>query len=75
MERIINQLRMHSLQGQAAAWREYSSLLASQFESAATSTEKTRLAMRYDEAMKQARTIQMLLEIVERQQHEARPAC
>jgi predicted ATPase len=67
LEHIINKLRIHSLKGQVAAAREQSKTLAKQFESATTNTEKLRIARRYDEALKQAHAMQLLLEMLERE--------
>jgi hypothetical protein len=67
LEHTIRRLRIYSLKGQIAAVREQSSTLASKFEGASTSSEKTRIAQLYDNALKQAHTMQLLLELLERE--------
>jgi hypothetical protein len=71
LEHIISRLRIQSLKGQVEASREHCNALANQFASAQTSLEKTQIAKRYDEAMKQTHAMQLLLEMLERQQQGA----
>lgn len=70
MGSVINRLRIKSLQGQVEASRLHSQALASKFESAATSGEKTRIARLYDEALKKTHAMQLLLELLEREERE-----
>jgi hypothetical protein len=67
LEEIISRLRIHSLRSQVAASREYCNVLATKFESAATNSEKVKIARRYDEALKQTHAMQLLLELLERE--------
>lgn len=68
---IINKLKMQSLRGQIETSRLLCGSLAARFETATSSTEKTELARRYDEALRQTHSMQLLLELMERQAREA----
>jgi hypothetical protein len=63
---VIKRIKVASLKAQIDASALYSSELASRFQSAATSREKTEIAREYDIALNQARMMQLLLEILER---------
>jgi hypothetical protein len=67
---IIRRLRIQSLKAQVEASRLNCTSLANEFENAATDTEKTKIATRYDEALKQTHCRQLLLELLERQDRE-----
>jgi len=68
---MIRRLRIQALKAHVEASREFSLALASQFEIAPTSLEKTRIARRYDQALKQTHALQLLLEMLEKQGSEA----
>lgn len=70
MGSIFRKLRIHSLLAQIEASRLYSVSLANQFDAAPTNGEKTKIAQRYDDALKQTHTMQLLLELLERQERE-----
>jgi hypothetical protein len=63
---IVQTLRIRTLKKLIDASRKRSETLALQFESAQTSTEKTKIAREYDKALKQTHTMQFLLEKEER---------
>lgn len=64
-------LEIGTLKAQIEASRQYSASLASEFDKASTSTEKTRIAFRYGEALNQTRSLELLLETLERKETEA----
>jgi hypothetical protein len=64
---IGSKLKLKSIHGQLTATRLYSQVLARQFECATTEREKARIAREYDEVMRQAKTLQMVLEMLERE--------
>jgi hypothetical protein len=70
VESIIRSLRIHSLRGQVESSRCYCCSLASQFEATPSNVEKTRIAQRYDAALKQTHMLQLLLELLEREQRQ-----
>ena len=74
MKSVIRKLRVASLKAQIDATVLYSSELAGRFQTAATSREKTEIAREYDIALNQARMMQLLLEILERNQNEGQPS-
>ena len=53
-------LKIGTLKARIEASRQNSASLASEFKKASTSTEKTRIAFRYGEALKQARSLELL---------------
>jgi len=67
----INMLRIRSLKAQVEASRLYSASLASEFERATIGKAKTRIASRYDEALKQTHKLQLICELLERKEKEA----
>ena len=67
----IARLRIRSLKAQVEAARLYSTALAGQFEAAPTGAEKTKIADRYEDALKRAHMLQFLLELLERKQRKA----
>jgi len=68
---MINRLKMHSLRAQIETSRLLCGALAGKFELTTSPTEKSKLARRYDEALRQTHTMQLLLELMERQEREA----
>lgn len=68
MRSVIKRLKVASLKAKIDASVVYSSELAGRFQSAATSREKTEIAREYDITLNQARMMQLLLEILERNQ-------
>ena len=66
MEFVGRNLNISSLRKEIEASRLYSVRLASQFELAATSTEKSKIAREFDKALKQTHAMQYLLEMLER---------
>jgi hypothetical protein len=67
LESNIRRLKIHSLKDQIETARELSNMLAGQFESTPSSAERTQIAKRYDEALKQTHAMQFLLELLERE--------
>ncbi len=70
VESAIDKLRIRSLEGQVEASRLYSVALAAAFDAAVISTEKTRFARQYDEALKQTHSLQLMLEMLQRKLNE-----
>lgn len=68
MGSIIRRLRIQSLKAQIEASRLCCTSLANKFETASTNTEKTKIAARYDEALKQTHSMQLSLERLEKQE-------
>jgi hypothetical protein len=68
MGSMINQLRIKTLQGQVEASRLYSQALAGRFQSAATDAEKVKIARLYNESLKETYAMQLLLEMLEREE-------
>ena len=68
---LINRLKITSLQAQVEASRLHSQSLAIKFDTATTSAERAKIARQYDEALKKAHTMQLLLELLEREQRAA----
>ncbi|MFZ1939829.1 MAG: hypothetical protein WBA18_06215 [Terracidiphilus sp.] len=66
MGSIVQTLRIRTLRKLIDASRKQSETLARQFEAAQTSTEKTKIAREYDQALKQTHAMQFLLEKEER---------
>ena len=71
MGSFFSRLRTQSLKRRIEELRHQSASLAGEFETAPTETEKTRIARRYDEALKQTHAMQLLLELIERKEREA----
>ncbi|MFZ1938230.1 MAG: hypothetical protein WBA18_05390 [Terracidiphilus sp.] len=71
MGSIINQLRIRTLQGQVEASRLYGKAIAGKFESAAAGAEKLKIARRYNESLKETYAMQLLLEMLEREERRA----
>jgi len=71
MGSFITRLRIRSLRAKIEASRLRSAELAEKFQSARTGGEKTRIARRYDEALKHTHTLQLLLSLLERQERDA----
>jgi putative IMPACT (imprinted ancient) family translation regulator len=63
--------KIGTLKARIEASRQYSASIASEFKKASTSTEKTRIAFRYGEALNQTRSLERLLEMIERKETEA----
>jgi len=66
LEFVGRNLNISSLRKEIEASRLHSIRLASQFEIAATSTEKSKIAREFDKALKQTHAMQYLLEMLER---------
>jgi O-succinylbenzoate synthase len=64
-------LKIDTLKARIEASRQYSASLASEFDKASTSTEKTRIAFLYGEALNQTRSLERLLEMFERKETKA----
>jgi len=71
LESVIRSLKIHSLKRQVESSRLYCKKLASQFDAAASNADRTRIAHCYDEALKHTHTLQLLLELLEREQRKA----
>jgi len=74
MGSMINQLRIKTLQGQVEASRLYSQALAGRFQSAATGAEKVKIARLYNESLKETYAMQLLLEMLEREERRTAEA-
>jgi dimeric dUTPase (all-alpha-NTP-PPase superfamily) len=72
MESAIDKLRIHTLRAQVEASRLHSVALARKFDAATTSTEKTRIAREYSDALKQTNSLQLMLELLERKYNEGK---
>jgi hypothetical protein len=70
MESVIDRVRIRSLRGHIDASRLYSVALANRFEAAPTASEKTKIARQYDAALKQTHELQLMLEMLEKQERE-----
>jgi hypothetical protein len=70
METIINKLRLPALRAQIEASRLYCASLAAQFDAAQSGAEKTEVASRYEDALKQTHMMRLLLELLERHERE-----
>jgi hypothetical protein len=68
LESTIRKIRIRFLKAQVRASRLYSVELASRFDGAATSMEKSRIARQYIQVLKQTHKKQFLLELLEREQ-------
>ena len=68
MGSIIRRLRINSLKAKIEASRVRCGSLVTDFEKAPTDTAKTGIANRYDEALKQTHSLQLLLELLEKHQ-------
>lgn len=66
MASIIRKLRVQLLQEEIEASRAYCALLVNQFETALTNGEKTKIAQRYDDALKHSQMMQLTMELLER---------
>lgn len=64
----IDKLSIESLKGQVESSRLVCDDLATQFERAQASTEKTEIAHQYAEALRQTHALQCLLELWEREE-------
>jgi hypothetical protein len=72
LESFINRFRIRSLKTQIDEARQRCNALAIEFDAAKTSAEKTEIARHYDKALKEAHALQLVLEMIERQQRESR---
>ncbi len=59
-------MEISSLTAQVEAARLHIADLASKFEAATTSTKKTKLAFEYDQALKRADALQLLVDLLQR---------
>ena len=66
----IGKLKIKYFHGQLASSRLYCDALAKQLAAAQTKTEKKRISCQYDEALKQAHALQLLLEFLQREERE-----
>lgn len=67
MRSIIRNLRIQFLEAKLEASRLHCASLVSQFEIAPTNAEKTEIAQRYDDALKQTHAMPLSLELLKRE--------
>jgi hypothetical protein len=66
MESVIEKLRIQTIAAELAVSRIYAEALALRFQEARSCTEKMTIAGQYGEALKQARSLELLLEMAGR---------
>jgi hypothetical protein len=66
----IGKLKIKYFQGQLASSRLYCDTLAKQLAAAQTKSEKKKIQCQHDEALKEAHALQLLLELLQREELE-----
>jgi len=74
MELMLLDLGIPTLKSHLESCQDLCAALARDFESARSSTQRTKLAFRWDATLKQTYALQLLLELRERQEREAQAA-
>ena len=73
MELILRDMRVQSLKDHLNESKDYCESLVGQFQQAPTSLEQTKLAFRWDAALKHSYMVEFLIQLLERREREGRP--
>jgi hypothetical protein len=68
---LVTKWRIRVLKARIDALREYSAALADQFQAASNDAMKTRIARRFDKALKRTHSMQLRLELLEPREGKA----
>ncbi len=69
---LITKWRIRVLKARIDAMREYSAALENQFQAASNDAQKTRIARRFDKALKRTHSMQLQLELLEANAEKSR---
>jgi hypothetical protein len=73
LESVIHKLRIHTLQAQLALRQHLCASLAKEFEAGNLTVEqKAALAHRWDDTLKESWVLQLMIDLLERQEKEGR---